>query len=326
MPIQPRLSRRRALALPAALLAGSAAAQEALVQGPVTLVVPYGAGTGPDLLARLVAPVLGRRLGQPVAVDNRTGASGNIGSQAVARAAPDGRTLLMQTTPFVINPALLKDVPYDPARDFQPIAKLATGVLALVVREDFGTPDVAAFLSRARERAGRVDYASPGIGTPQHLAMELFAHAAGIRLTHIPYRTSPPAIQDLLGGRVPAMVLPVHLAVPMARQGTVRLLAVFSEARIETAPAIPTMAEAGVPGLRSDLWYGLLGPAALSPSLVTALHGAVADWLAEPATREALLGMGLFPTPTAPEAFRAEIAADLARLAAVIRAAGITAD
>jgi len=321
------MTRRHALAALGLLGAPTALrAQEAVVPGPVTLIVPYGAGTGPDLLARLVAPVLWRRLGQTVTVDNRTGASGNIGSQAVARAAPDGRTLLMQTTPFVINPALLRDVPYDPVRDFQPIAKVATGVLALVVREDFGTPDVTAFLARARERPGSIDYASPGIGTPQHLAMELLAHAAGIRLNHIPYRTSPPAIQDLLGGRVPAMVLPVHLAVPMARNGTVRLLAVFAEARVETAPAVPTLGEAGLPGLRSDLWYGLLGPTGLPAPLVEALHGAVAGWLAEPATRAQLLAMGLFPTPLGPEPFRAEIAADLTRIAAIIRAAGITAD
>ncbi|MBI0538207.1 tripartite tricarboxylate transporter substrate binding protein [Roseomonas sp. KE2513] len=318
---------RRALATAAVLgVAGRTAAQEPLVGGPVTLIVPYGAGTGPDLLARLVAPVLGRRLGATVAVDNRTGASGNIGSQAVARALPDGRTLLMQTTPFVINPALLREVPYDPVRNFQPVAKVATGVLALVVREDFGTPDVATFVNRAKARPGGIDYASPGIGTPQHLAMELFAHAAGIRLAHVPYRTSPPAIQDLLGGRVPAMVLPVHLAVPMARQGTLRLLAVFSEERAATAPDVPTMAEAGLAGLRSNLWYGLLGPAGMPAPLVSAMHEAVAEWLAAPATREALLGMGLFPSPAGPDAFGEEIAGDLARIAALIRTAGIVAD
>ncbi|WP_169742835.1 tripartite tricarboxylate transporter substrate-binding protein [Muricoccus aerilatus] len=326
MPKQWRIGRRGLAAAALVGLAECAAAQPVTLGGVVTLVVPYGAGTGPDLLARLVAPVLAQRLGATVAVDNRSGASGNIGSQAVARSAPDGRTLLMQTTPFVINPALLRDVPYDPLHSFQPVAKIATGVLALVVREDLGVTEVADFLRRAKQRPGGIDYASPGIGTPQHLAMELLAHAAGVRLTHVPYRTSPPAIQDLLGGRVPAMVLPVHLAVPMARQGTVRLLAVFSDQRAATAPEVPTLAEAGLPGLRSDLWYGLLGPAGMPGPLVSEIYLAVSEWLAGVSAQEALLRMGLVPAPATPEDFGQEIAADLARIANVIRVAGITAE
>ncbi|MFT8246196.1 Bug family tripartite tricarboxylate transporter substrate binding protein [Roseomonas sp. BN140053] len=328
MPTPSFPSRRAILALGAAgaLLPGTGRAQPSVAAGPVTIVVPYGAGTGPDTLARLVASVLQARLGQSVVVDNRPGASGNIASQAVARSAPDGRTLLMQTTPFVINPALFKQVPYDPVNSFTAIAEVAKGVLLLAVRSDLGVSTLAEFIAKAKAKPGGIDYASPGIGTPQHLSMALLDHAAGLQLNHVPYRTSPPAIQDLLGGRIPAMALPVHTAVPLARDGQIRMLALFSDNRAEIAPDVPTMAEAGQPGLSSDNWYGLMGPAGMPRELVTPINAAINAWLAEPRTREALMGQGLLPAPNTPDAFAALIASDLQRWATVIREAGITAE
>jgi tripartite-type tricarboxylate transporter receptor subunit TctC len=294
--------------------------------GPVTIVVPYTPGTGPDILARLAAPVLQARLGQPVVVENRAGASGNIGAQSVARAAPDGRTLMMQPNTFVMNPSLFRQVPYDPVNGFTPVALLTRGDLALVVNPDVPARTARDFAELARARPTQLDYASPGNGTPQHLGMALFAQTAGVELTHIPYRGSAPAIQDLIGKRVAAMFLPVHTALPLAGGGQIRMLAVGSEARVATAPDLPTLAEAGFPGAQADLWYGLLGPAGLPAPLVQRLNGILNGWVADPATAEQLRAQGMVPTPATPAAFGELIARDHARWARVIRDARITAD
>jgi tripartite-type tricarboxylate transporter receptor subunit TctC len=321
---------RRGLAALAALpfLARVAGAQQTgapLPDGPVTIVVPYTAGTGPDILARLASPYLQPRLRQPVVVDNRAGASGVIGTQFVARATPDGRTLMMQPNTFVMNASLFPQVPYDPVKGFTPIALLTRGDLALVVNPDVPARDAGAFAELARSRPGQIDYASPGNGTPQHLGMALFALTAKVELNHVPYRGSAPAIQDLLGKRVAAMVLPVHTALPLVQAGQIRILAVAGDQRAPSAPEIPTLAEAGFAGAQADLWYGLLGPAGLPDALVRQLNAELNAWLAEPATAEALKGQGMIPTPTTPEAFGQLVARDYARWAAVIREAKITA-
>lgn len=317
MPIA-MLSRRSLAALPL-LTSLSAAAQD----GPVTVVVPYTAGTGPDLLARQAVPILQARLGQAVVVDNRPGASGVLGTQAVARAAPDGRTLVMQANTFVMNASLFRQVPYDPVVSFTSVALLARGDLVLAVQPAIDARDARAFADLARTRPGALDYASPGNGTPQHLAMALFAQTAGVQLTHIPYRGSAPAIQDLIGQRLAAMFLPLHTALPLAQAGQIRLLAIGSNARAAAAPDLPTLTEAGFPGAQADLWYGLLGPAGLSPALVDTLNAALNKWLSEPATMEALRNQGMVPTPTTPAAFGELIRRDHSRWALVIREARI---
>jgi tripartite-type tricarboxylate transporter receptor subunit TctC len=305
---------------------GMAAAQASPPAGPVTIVVPYTPGTGPDILARLVAPVLQQRLGQPVVVENRVGASGNIGSQFVARAAPDGRTLMMQVNTFVMNPSLFRQVPYDPVRDFSAVAKLTVGDLVLCVNPDVRAENLRAFAEMARSRGGGIDYASPGVGTPQHLAMELFRLTIGATMNHVPYRGSAPAIQDLLGRRVAAMVLPVHTALPLARDGRLRMLAVGSERRADAAPDVPTMAEAGFPAVQVDLWYGLFGPARLPDEFTRWVNADLLAWLAEPGTREQLQAQGMAPAPGSPEVLAELVRTDLARWADVIARAGITAD
>ena len=291
----------------------------------MTIVVPYTAGTGPDILARLVGVRLQPRLRQPVVVDNRAGASGLIGTQAVARAAPDGRTLMLQPNTFVMNASLFQQVPYDPVKGFTPVALLTRGDLALVVHPDVPAKDARAFAELARAKPGEVDYASPGNGTPQHLGMALFALTAKVELTHIPYRGSAPAIQDLLGKRVAAMFLPVHTALPLVKEGQIRMLAVGSEKRSASAPDVPTLVEAGFPGVQADLWYGLLGPAGLPDALVKRLNSDLNAWLAEPATVEALQAQGMVATPSTPEAFGELVARDYGRWASVIKQAGITA-
>lgn len=314
----PKLPRRALLAL----LPATAAAQ---TEGPVSLIVPYTPGTGPDILARLLAPVL-QRLGAPVVVENRAGASGNIGTQAVARAAPDGRTLMVQVNTFVMNPSLFRQVPYDPIGSFSPITLLTTGDLVLAVHPETAAATPGAFAELARARAGGLDYASPGVGTPQHLAMELFRLTAGVAMNHVPYRGSAPAVQDLIAGRVAAMVLPLHTALPLAADGRVRLLAVGSPQRAAAAPDVQTMAEAGFPEVAVDLWYGLFGPAGLPAERVRALHAAIGAWLAEPATAGQLRAQGMTPVGGGPDALAALVKRDLERWAAVIRRAGIVAD
>lgn len=313
------ITRRALLAAP--LLGTPALAQE----GPVTIIAPFTPGTGIDILARLAAPVLQARLNQPVVVENRPGASGNIGTQFVARAAPDGRTLMMQVNTFVMNPPLFATVPYDPVGSFTPIIHLTNGDLVLAVNPDIAAENLQAFVALARTRP--VDYGSPGLGTPQHLAMELFRQVAGIgEMNHVPYRGSAPAVQDLVGRRLGAMVLPIHTALPLAQDNRIRMLAVGSAQRLASAPQVATFAEMGFPGAEVDLWYGLLGPAGLAPAQVARLNAALNEWLALPATREALRAQGMLPVGGPPEGFARLIAADLQRWARVIRTANIRAE
>jgi len=319
------LHRRNWLALAgAAAAAGPRIATGQTVDGPTTIVVPFTPGTGVDILARLIAPFLQSRFGQPFVVENRPGASGNIGTQAVARAAPDGRTLMVQANTFVMNPSLFKQVPYDPVGSFTPIVRLTRGDLVLAVHPNTPAADAKAFAELARART--LDYASPGNGTPQHLGMELFRLVSGIPLNHIPYRGSAPAIQDLIGGRVAAMVLPVHTAIPLAAAGHIRMLSVGSPQRSAAVPDVPTMAEAGFPGAEVDLWYGVLGPAGLPPALREALRASLDEWLRQPATKDQLQAQGMTTVGGTAEDFASVIAADKDRWASIIRRAGLSSE
>jgi len=318
------LHRRTLLALAAATAAGPGSAHGQGFDGPVTIVVPFTPGTGMDILARLVAPFLQGRFQQPFVVENRPGASGNIGTQAVARAAPDGRTLMLQANTFVMNPSLFKQVPYDPVGSFTPVIRLTRGDLVLAVHPAVPAADARAFAALARDRP--LDYASPGNGTPQHLGMELFRLVAGIPLNHIPYRGSAPAIQDLLGGRVAAMVLPVHTALPLAAAGQLRMLAVGSPQRSAAVPDVPTVAEAGFPGAEVDLWYGLLAPSGLAPGLQETLRAALDEWLRLPATKDQLQAQGMVTVGGRSQDFASVIATDRDRWASIIRQAGLSVD
>lgn len=319
-----RLPRRAILLAPAA--AHAQAPDNPLGDRTVTIMVPFSPGTTIDLLGRLIAEHLRRRLGAVAAVENRVGGSGTIASQAVARAQPDGRTLLVTTTTFVTTPSLIRGMTYDPLADFAPVANLATGAVALCVHPALAAANVAEFVALAKARPGRIDYASAGSGSPQHLAVALFMQAAGIELTHIPYRGSAGALQDLAAGTVPAMVVPLNAAVPLRREGLIRILAVASAARSDIAPDVPTLVEAGFPGLDMDLWYGLLAPARTPATLVRRLNEEMALMLADPAVATLLRQQGLSAAAGPPEAFGALLLQERERWSHVIRAAGITAD
>jgi tripartite-type tricarboxylate transporter receptor subunit TctC len=317
---------RAATLLVAALACLAPAGAQRLSDRTIFIVVPFTPGTGIDVLARLVGEELRQRWNQPVVVENKPGASGNIGTQAAARAESDGHTVMMTVNTFVMNAGLFKSLPYDPVRSFEPIVEVATGALALAVHPSVPAKSVRELVSAAKAAPGTIDYASPGRGTPQHLAMELFKLTAGVDLKHVPYTGSAGAVKDLVGGHVKAMFIPVHTVLPLAEGGQVRVLAIGSEARSALAPAVPTLAEEGVAGFDVDLWYGLLAPAGTPKDIVRRYNAAVNEILETPRVKEALAQQGLIAVGGPPERLGELVQKDLARWAKVVKDAGITAE
>ncbi|HEU0060333.1 MAG TPA: tripartite tricarboxylate transporter substrate binding protein [Hyphomicrobiaceae bacterium] len=321
---QRNLSRRQfgKAALGLSLLPRPAAAQK-LSDRAITIVVPFTAGTGIDILARILGEELQQRWGQAVTIENRPGASGNIGSQYAATRAPDGHTIMMTVNTFVMNVSLFKSVPYDPQKSFAPIAEVATGALALAVHPSVAAPSAQALVALARANPGKITYASPGRGTPQHLAMELLKLTAQIDLVHVPYSGSAGAVRDLVGGHVGAMFIPLHTVLPLAREQQLRLLAVGSDVRSTLAPEVPTFAEEGLAGINIDLWYALLAPADTPPEIIGRYHQVVNDMLRTPKVRDALTQQGLTARGGSPADLAQLIANDLARWAKVVKDAKI---
>jgi tripartite-type tricarboxylate transporter receptor subunit TctC len=315
---------RAALAIVAAIMAPLAAPAQTAGR-TITIVVPYTPGTGPDILARIIGEEIQRRWNQPVVVENKPGASGNIGTQLVARAAPDGQTLLMTSNPFTANISLLKDVPYDPIKSFVPIIAPGYGVLALAVHPSLPVTSAKEFIDYAKERPNEIDYGSPGIGTPHHLAMELFKLSTKTDVRHIPYRGSAGAVTDLLGGHVKAGFMAVHLALPLVQDNQIRLLGVASLERANVAPDLPTLDEQGLSGFEVNLWYGLLAPAGTPREIVIRYNAVVKEILQQPKIVEALAKQGLTAAGGTPEQFGQFIAADAAKWQQVVKEAGITA-
>ena len=327
MPAGFTFSRRTMLGMLAVAFAlmwqGPAQAQS---QQTIRLNVPFTAGTGPDLLARILGEELRQRWNQPVIVENKPGASGNIGTQAAARAAPDGQTLLVTVNTFVMNASLYRNIPYDPEKGFVPIAEIATGVLALVVHPSLNVSNFAELVALARSKPGEINYASPGRGTPQHLAMELLKLTAKINLMHVPYAGSAGAVKDLAGGHVSAMILPIHTALPLAESGHIRILAVGSQARAQQAPQVPTLAELGVTGFDVDLWYAVLAPAGTPKDIVDRYNAVFNEILAQPNVREVLGKQGLIARGGPPERLAELIAKDRPRWAKVVKDAEIPSE
>lgn len=314
-----------ALAGTSVLFGGAPAFAQGLSDRTITFNVPFTPGSGPDALARLLAEELRQRWKQPVIVENKAGASGNIGTQAAARATPDGHTILITTNPFVMNTSLFKSIPYDPQSSFVPLVEIATGTLALAVNPSLGVSNVAELLAAARARPGSIDYASPGRGTPQHLAMELFKLTAKIDLKHVPFTGSAGAVQALTGGHVPAMIIPIHTGLPLAESGNIRLLAVTTEKRSELAPNVPTFAELGLP-VDVDLWYAALAPAGTPAAVQERYVQAFNEILSQPSVRETLAKQGLVPVGGPAQKLADRLTRDRPRWARVIEEAQITAD
>jgi tripartite-type tricarboxylate transporter receptor subunit TctC len=293
---------------------------------PITIVVPYSPGTGIDILARSLGGELSQKWGQGVVIDNKAGASGTIGTQMAMRAAPDGQTLLMIAKVFVVNPSLFKNVGYDPVTSFVPVIKLATGSIVLAVHSSIPTRSVRDFIDYAKARPAAINYGSPGFGTPHHLAMELFKQATGTDLVHIPYKGTSGVMSDLLGNHVSAMFVPTHVALPHAKEGTIRILGVASPKRVDAAPDVPTIAEAGVPGFDVDLWYGMLAPKGTPPEIVSRYSIAFDEFLRSPRIAEELAKEGLIASGGSPQVLAELIAHDVAKWRKIITDAGITAE
>jgi tripartite-type tricarboxylate transporter receptor subunit TctC len=294
---------------------------------PITIIVPYSPGTGIDILARSIATDLSQRFGQSVVVDNRTGASGNIGTGMAARAAPDGNTLLMIAKVFVVNPSLFKSVPYDPAKSFDPIIKLATGTIVLAVHPSVPAKDVREFVAWVKAQPpGSVNYGSAGFATPHHLSMELFKQAAGVNLTHIPYKGTSGVMTDLIGNHVSAMFIPTHVALPFMRDKQIRVLGVAGRERSAAVPDVPTLHEQGLGEVENDLWFGLLAPAGTPPEIVARYNTAINEIIRTKEMIASLAKQGLVVSGGDPDVLRDLIVKDGIKWAKVIADAGIRAE
>ncbi len=313
--------------LASSLTAPQPAHAQAWPQRPVTLVVPYAPGTGIDIIARTLSPKLAERLGQGFVVENKPGASGNIGADFTAKAQPNGYTLMITVNTFVITPALYKNLPYDPVNDFTVIGKLATGNLALVVNATaLPVKTLDELVAYVKARPGKVNYGSPGNGTPQHLAIELLKQRLNLDILHVPYSNAAAANQGLLGGQVQLAVLPVHTALPFAKAGRLNVLAVSGESRSVLAPDSPSFAEVNLKNLDIDLYFWIAGPANTPKEITARVNREVAAILALPDVRETLLKQGLIPATSTPEEISKLIRDDIGRWKKFIEASGIKAD
>jgi len=289
----------------------------------VRIVVPTSAGGGGDVIARLIAKALSERWNRQVVVDNRTGAGTMLGSELVARAAPDGYTLLMTPSTLAINPAAYKSVPYDALRDFAPITQAAVVPNLMMVHPSVPAKNVREMIALARSRPGQLFYASSGHGTSPHLSMELFSLMAGIRMIQVPYKSSGPGVIDLLAGQVALMAPSMISGIPHVRAGRLRALGVTTAARSPSAPDIPTIAEAGLPGYESAQWYGLLAPAATPKDVLEKLHREVTAILLAPEHRELLGAEGGIVVAGSPDAFAGMIKTEIAKWLRVAKEAGM---
>lgn len=325
----PRPISRRKLMLGAALGLAVSLPTSAQVSGPQTpirLVVPFTPGTGIDLIARQIAMPLSERLKRPVIVENKPGASGNIGTQDVVRSAPDGTTLLVSVNTLVMNPALYPKAGFNPLTDLVPVSLTSRGQLLLVAATASKIETLQGLITRAKARPGALNYGSPGAGTPHHLAMELLKNQAKLSLTHIPYRGTAPAVTDLLGGQIDVMFLPIHVALQHVKSGKLVALAISSQQPNPLLPQVPPLSTLKLGNLNVDMWYGVLAPAGMPQPDIDRLNTELRDILALPAVAKAFETQGMTPEHSTPDAFRQVMAADAKRWADLIKAQGITAD
>ena len=311
----------KALAGALLTLAAASAAGQAYPTHVVKLVVPYGPGSSPDQVGRIIAPQLQEALGQPVIVDNRAGALANVGTAEVARAAPDGYTILLTTnTPHAANVALFRQLPFDPVKDFAPIVRLITTSMVLLVRADFPADNLAQFIAYAKTRPQGLNAGYGSAATIVSIAK--LRSAAGFKTLDVPYKGVPLAIADVLGGQVDFTLGDFAVSMPQIRGGKMKGLGVTSPVRTPLAPEIPAIAEM-FPGFETRIWYGLVAPAGTPPAIVTRLHDVVAASLAKPEVKARLGGLGLEPAPMAPEEFAEFIKREIAKWTREVRAAGI---
>ena len=326
---RPYRSRRHAIAAllgaTLALSAGAPAeAQDAWPNRSVRIVVPFAAGGATDVVARALAKDLGELWGQPVVIDNRGGAGGNIGAEVVARSAGDGYTLLMASGSILtVNPHIYAKLPFDAQKDFIPVTNVASGPQLVVVHPGVQAKTVREMIALAKAKPGSVNFGSAGIGSQTHMAAENFLDSAGINATHVPYKGEGPAIADLIAGNIQFVVANIAAAAPHVNNGTIRALAVTSLTRSPLLPDVPTVAESGVAGFENTRWFGLLVPAGTPPAVVNKIHADSVKILERREMKERLTVQGMAPVGNAPAAFAAAIADESKRWEQVVKSRGL---
>ena len=316
---------KRCALIAISLLLPSAVWAQAWPEKPVRTIVPFPAGGPLDVLARLFNDRFAAALGQPFIIDNRAGANGNLGGEAVARAAPDGHTLLwVIDTPMTLNPSLYAKMPFDPAKDLAPISQVATTASVLVVHPSVAAASVAELVALSKKRP--LNYASGGGGSPGHLATELFALQAGAPMTHVPYKGNAPAVVSIVAGETQVFVSGITGVLPHIKAGKVKALAVTSAKRAPSLPDLPTFAEAGVPGVEVEAWFGLYAPAGTPRAVVDRLHREVVAAAKLPDVQQRLAGFAIVPVAGTPEQLAAVMQSDARKWAKVVKEAKITVD
>lgn len=316
----------RSLSLLAALVVGSSAFAETYPSQPIKFIVPFTPGTGMDIIARTVGPKLTDRLGEPVVVENKPGASGNIGAEIVAKSPADGYTIMVGANTLVIAPHLYKSVPFDPLADFSPVTIAATTTLVLVANPNSGIESVADLIVRAKAQPGKLTYGSPGVGTPHHMAMELFEDLTGTDLLHVPYKGSAGAVTDLVSGQINLMFLPMHQVLPYRQSGRLRLLAAGGLERHPSAPDLPTLVELGIKGAEAaDIWYAFYAPKSVPAPVIAKLNGELRSILAMPGVKSVCEKAGLDVATSTPDELYALMKRDYARWGEIVRKNHVTA-
>ena len=314
---------RAVTALCAGLLLAGAASAQPYPTKPIRFIVPYPPGGGTDIVARLVAAKMGESLGKPVVVENKPGATTVIGTEILARAAPDGYTIGLITESHVINPNFNKQLPYDSAKDFEPVTVLVTLPLMLIASPSLNVATVPDLIAAAKARPGKINYASIGNGSPHYLTMEWFKLLAKIDMNHVPYKGVAPAVNDVLGGQVDVMFTGTSSAIQHVKAGKLAALAISTATRSPVAPSVPAVAE--TPGMRdldSQSWYGLAVPTGTPKPIIDRLQSEVAKALEQPDVKERLAGLGVIGAPSSPDQFKAFLASESRKFAEIIKTTG----
>jgi tripartite-type tricarboxylate transporter receptor subunit TctC len=309
------------------LAATAAQAAEIYPSKPIRMIVPYPPGGASDIIARMLGQKLSGSLGQPVVIENRAGAGGNIGADAVAKAPADGYTLLMGNIgPNAISPGLYKTLPFDPIKDFTPISLVSAVPIVLVVHPSLPIKTIQDLIALATATPGRIAYASAGVGSSNHLAMELFKSMAKVDLLHVPYKGGGPAMTDLIGGQIGIAFDTLPVVLSHVRSGKLRAIAIAGTRRSELLPGVPTVAESGLPGYSTSSWGGVMGPAGMPPAIVSRLNAEIIKVLKQSDFRERLAAEGIEVMGSTPDEFGSFLKAEISKWTNVINTAGIKAD
>jgi tripartite-type tricarboxylate transporter receptor subunit TctC len=316
--------KRIATLFAATLLAGAAFAQ-AYPSKPIRFVVPFTAGSGTDIMARTIGDAMGKSMGQPIIIDNKPGAGGTIGANQVAKSDPDGYTVLIHSSGHALNPAIYPSLPYDTVKDLTGVTPMAVLPNVMVVSPQRGWKTVADAIAEAKAKPGQLNYASAGVGSATHMNAEKFKLQAGIDAVHVPFKGTPEAISDIIGGRNDWFFAPLSSALPLIKDGKLQALAVSTAQRAPALPSVPTTVEAGVPGSDYNFWVGMIVPAATPAPVIRRLHDEVVKALANPDVKERLTKLGAEPMPMQPDAFNAFIKAEMESAAKIAKAANLKA-